>query len=340
MLSRAAHQEAGTYSTPNCSHAKRGTSWSVPLDPCLPFTSAHTPQFGIFEQHFATDLPFLHAPTFTKHLRKVDVTSLVDPFASLLYAFLALTTPFHSTFVEHPWCGSGRRSTPLEISERYADAARSRLRNSNAYQNPSLDTTHALLMIGLHEWRTRQGVQCFLTIGTAINCAEILWCHKQPDLYDDEDTWPSAQSTPAKSVKGEASLEDQYIIAETKRRTYWCCFILDSYVSSGENRRQKVRIDEINIQLPCSQKAFELGKNVRTMMLDEGETQQDFNTRHFPSGDRRLDPNHDLEFEDERDQEGLTWFIKALTVYRGVSDWVCNVTRRCAFHARASSASR
>ena len=299
-------------------------------------------QFGFFERHFATDLPFLHAQTFIKQLREVDVQALVDPFASLLYAFLALTTPFHSKFVNHSWHGAGRESTPLEIAGLYAEAARSRLRTSNAYSKPSIETTQALFMLGLHEWRTRQGAQCFLTIGTAISCAEFLRCNAQPDLYDDDEACPPAQRNSARSASSNMSSEDQFIQAEIKRRTYWCGFILDSYIStgSGERRRQRIRVDEINIQLPCSQKAFELGKSVRTMMLHQGEEQKDYNNRYFPSG-RPAHRDEELAWEGEKDQEGLTWFIKALTVYRGVFHWVCNVTRRYALsHERYWSRAR
>jgi hypothetical protein len=290
--------------------------------------SAYTLQFEIFQQHFATDLPFLHAGTFTKRLQDVDVQALVDPFASLFLAFLTLTTPFHETFTKHPWRGAGMKSVPLYISMEYAELARSRLRTSNAYSKPSIETTQALFMLGLHEWRARQGAQCFLTIGTAISCAEFLRCNEQVETYDeDEDAWPTAR--PMKREEPELSSEDQFTRAEIRRRTYWCGFILDSYVStgSGERRRQRIRMDEINIQLPCSEKAFELGEHVRTKMLGRGDVQQRFNDYHFQSGRRAYQDERPF-LEDERAQEGLTWFIKALTVYRGVFSWVCNVTRR------------
>jgi hypothetical protein len=288
----------------------------------------YTLQFEIFQKHFATDLPFLHAGTFRKRLQDVDVQALVDPFASLLLAFLALTTPFHETFIKQLWHGAGTKDGPPDISKEYAELARSRLRTSNAYSKPSIETTQALFMIGLHEWRTRQGAQCFLTIGTAISFAEFLRCNEQVEKYDeDEDPWPPAR--PMKTEEPELSLKDQFIRAEIKRRTYWCGFILDSYVStgSGERRRQRIRIDEINIQLPCSEKAFELGKNVRTTMLGHGDVQQRFNEHYFRSGRPAYQGEHSF-LEDETVQEGLTWFIKALTVYRGVFAWVCNVTRR------------
>jgi hypothetical protein len=289
-------------------------------------TAAQPSQFAIFEQHFATDLPFLHADRFRLQLRQVDVHLLVDPFASLLYAFLALTTPFHDAFVQHPWHGSARRSNPREISERYADAARARLITSNAYSKPHIDTTQALLMLGLHEWRSRQGVKCFLTIGNAINCAEMLGCHEQLDPDETQDM-PAPRSM-GKSPKIEVPSEEQLVDAEIKRRTYWCCFILDSYVSSGKRRRQKVRIEELKIQLPCDQRAFELGHDVRTMMLDETPAQFDHRRRCGSSSSGRTDHDSNIDWQSEKDQDALTWFIKALVVYRGLMDWIYNITRR------------
>jgi hypothetical protein len=269
-------------------------------------------------------LPFLHADGFREKLRQVDVQSLPDPFASLLYAFLALTTPFHELFVQHPWCGSARRTTALEMSERYADAARARLTTSHAYSKPHIDTTQALLMLGLHEWRSRQGLKCFLTIGNAINCAEMLGCHEHGS-EDGQDVPTNMYN--AKLPKVEPPSEEQLISAEIKRRTYWCCFILDSYVSSGKRRRQKVRIEDLKIQLPCDQRAFDLGHDVRTMRL--GETLKEFAARRsrFHTSNR-TDHDTRVDWQSERDQDALALFIKALVVYRGLMDWIFNVTRR------------
>ncbi|KAF2680021.1 hypothetical protein K458DRAFT_110179 [Lentithecium fluviatile CBS 122367] len=313
-------------------------SWDL-LNPDLFTRQTWSELFAIFEQHFATDIPFLHAQRFTEQLRKADVRSLMDPFASLLLAFLALTTPFHDTFVQHPWHGAARRSTPAGISEMYADAARARLVDSNAYSRPTIETTQALLMLGVHEWRSRQGQRCFLTIGSAINCAEFLGCHEQLDLEDEEDAWSSPPELRAITPKSEQPLEDQFIDAEIKRRTYWCCYILDSYVSSGERRRQKVRSDEIKIQLPCSQRAFDLGTNVKTMTLCEDADQFKLRQDRYSRQDK-ADNDMEIEWEGEKEQEALTWFIKALKVYRRVMHWVCNITRRKEKSAPWDSASK
>ncbi|KAG0160321.1 hypothetical protein PDIDSM_7848 [Penicillium digitatum] len=61
---------------------------------------------------------------------------------------------------------------------------------------------------------------------------------------------------------------DDVIAQETKRRTFWACFILDRCLSSGKYRPRMVRVKELGIQLP-SENAFAFGERVRTARLNE-----------------------------------------------------------------------
>lgn len=56
---------------------------------------------------------------------------------------------------------------------------------------------------------------------------------------------------------------------EIKRRTAYSCFILDRYQALGQNRPQIINIDDLNVQLPCSEEDFQFGINVKTGSLKD-----------------------------------------------------------------------
>ncbi|KAJ5929201.1 hypothetical protein N7454_007049 [Penicillium verhagenii] len=61
---------------------------------------------------------------------------------------------------------------------------------------------------------------------------------------------------------------DDIIAQETKRRTFWACFILDRCLSSGKYRPRMINVRDLGIQLP-SDNAFAFGERVRTARLNE-----------------------------------------------------------------------
>ncbi|KAF1956365.1 hypothetical protein CC80DRAFT_548662 [Byssothecium circinans] len=342
----AGHDADGSGELPRKKSKKQGAAHiapkgKIPSNEDLLDSKQITPQllvdlWDIFEQHFATDLCFLHKEKFPGQLSRFNSSQVTEPFASLLLAFLALTVPFHKTFVERYWSGV----TPSTISKRYADAARTRL-NSNSGQStgiPRIEKTQALLMLCLQEWRSCQGAQCFQTLATAVSCAILQNLHVQRDLN------PFARATIEPGLNEATSGKEWFIEAETKRRTFWSCYIMDSYVSSGNNRPWRIRFEDIKIQLPCSEKDYFFGRNVRTMKLREDRSgfqkrrdqyyalrssQHSVNgASHFWESSAVRSSDDDPRWEDEREQECLSWFIKALDVYRDVIWWTCNVTRR------------
>ena len=51
---------------------------------------------------------------------------------------------------------------------------------------------------------------------------------------------------------------------EIKRRTIYSAFILDKFLESGKDRRERIRTDQIKVQLPCSDEDFRFGSDVKT----------------------------------------------------------------------------
>ncbi len=58
---------------------------------------------------------------------------------------------------------------------------------------------------------------------------------------------------------GPKSDEQSLIQQEIKRRTVYSCFILDRYQASGRFRPQNINVDDLHVQLPCSEEDFQFG---------------------------------------------------------------------------------
>ena len=153
---------------------------------------------------------------------------------------------------------------------------------------------------------------------------QLLGCHYEKELDDKADKIkrPLAQPKPDPST---TVVEESFIVDEIKRRTFWSCYIIDRYISSGDYKPRRINIKEALVQLPCSQDAFLHGiYKTKTRMLRE--TNEHF--RHRREHYKQAHPEEDVEWEDEDKQEPLVWYIKALDLYEDVMKWACTVTRR------------
>ncbi|KAJ5102702.1 hypothetical protein N7532_003231 [Penicillium argentinense] len=260
--------------------------------------------FDLFQSHFATLLPFLHPATFLGQIRQLStpapppVAALdgpdsmrtaspkTDPSSSLIpLGVLALTARFHPTLVAyHSPASPGHASNPLTASEYYATALRSRLAGLDGVSlaMPDLARVQALLMLALHEWGICRGKSAWVYVGMAIRLAQAMGLP-----FELENEFPPRDlSRSSPGLKAEADhfgirrrsepkeqTSDDIIAQETKRRTFWACFILDRCLSSGKYRPRMIRIKELGIQLP-SDNAFAFGERVRTARLNESTTRR------------------------------------------------------------------
>ena len=133
-------------------------------------------------------------------------------------------------------------------------------------------------MLGLHEWGMCRGARAWLTIGNATRSAQALGLQFEMDLDDEplsralaldsevEHMGPDARRSSASAAKDE---EDAFVQQEIRRRTFWSCYIMDRYLSSGKYRPQMLHAKELRIQLPASERSFLFAEKVRTLMLGE-----------------------------------------------------------------------
>jgi len=348
------------------------------LDPRLLTPTVWQELFEIFQVHFSADLPFLHPPTFLKPLRQATMqppssisasteagAAACRPPASpeFLLAFLALTARFHSKLVaHHSPPTSTRPSNPLIASEYYAAAANERLATSwTDNRVHDIERTQATLMIGLHEWGMCRGAKAWLTVGMAIRSAQAMGLQYERDLDDEPMSRAHALGGEAEaermgfgsglkgSVSSTGSEEEVFIQQEIRRRTFWSCYIMDRYLSSGKYRPQMLHANELRIQLPASERSFLFAEKVRTLMLGEeehavagrAEVQSHrqasvmLGTAITPDRRTTVPPREQQEDDEEKGRlevgsdEGLvSRYIKILEIYGRVVQWSCAGGRR------------
>lgn len=330
--------------------------------------------FDIFQTHYSADLPFLHPPTFLKPLRaapsQVTSTTPISASASpqppasqeFLLAFLALTARFHSKLVaHHSPPTSARASNPLIASEYYAAAAAERLSGFwTDNQLHDIERTQAMLMLGLHEWGMCRGAKAWLTIGQAIRCAQAMGLQYELDLDDEPLSRSLALNPELDRIGGgsrhnsSANLKEEgnaFIQQEIRRRTFWSCYIMDRYLSSGKYRPQMLHARELRIQLPASERSFLFAEKVRTLMLGEDENVVGGRTEvqshrqasvmlgatatpepkmaPSPKSVAMPDADDDRAQLENGEHEGLvSRYIKILEIYGKVVKWSCLGGRR------------
>lgn len=256
--------------------------------------------FDLFQSHYAFILPFLHPASFLGQIRQLsgatssnNVTNSennrdapqsppaprTEPNPLIPLGVLALTARFHPHLVAyHSPSSPGNPSNPLVASEFYAAALRSRLAGVDgaSLAIPDLTRVQALLMLALHEWGMCRGKSAWLYVGMAIRLSQAMGLP-----FELENELFSREGPRSPALKAEAELfgvrrgpepkeqtSDDVIALETKRRTFWACFILDRCLSSGKYRPRMIRVKELGIQLP-SDNAFAFGERVRTSRLNE-----------------------------------------------------------------------
>ncbi|KAH1332985.1 hypothetical protein KXW19_003810 [Aspergillus fumigatus] len=256
--------------------------------------------FDLFQSHYAFILPFLHPASFLGQIRQLSgATSSstvpnsennrdtgqsppapkTEPNPLIPLGVLALTARFHPHLVAyHSPSSPGNPSNPLVASEFYAAALRSRLAGVDGASMaiPDLTRVQALLMLALHEWGMCRGKSAWLYVGMAIRLSQAMGL---PFELENEVSSRDDPRSPAFKTETELfgvrrgpepkeQTSDDVIAQETKRRTFWACFILDRCLSSGKYRPRMIRVKELGIQLP-SDNAFAFGERVRTARLNE-----------------------------------------------------------------------
>lgn len=242
--------------------------------------------FDIYRLHFATELPFLHMPTIKENMVPKFKASHqgTSPDTNLvLLGVLTLTARFHPDLVKYATHtassqAGASRNRPIQpkpdasaASEFFAEALRKALGPlGTTMTTASVERVQAFLMLGLYEWSQVQpktgGLGAWMYVGVAIRMAQAL----RLGLGDQVDSRsrPRTNMSRVGSPVVTPSQPELTIGKEIKRRTMFSCLILDRLLACGKERVSTIRSEDLQIQLPCNEWAFDLSKEVKTGFLN------------------------------------------------------------------------
>jgi hypothetical protein len=278
--------------------------------------------------------------------------------SEFLLAFLALTARFHPKLVAHhsPHV-QGRPSNAMLASEYYAEAANERFIPYQLGQSKeNVEIVQAYLMLALHEWGMSRGWHAWRLVGQAVRTAQGLGLQFDADLDDSKTSRSIPIDNDVDAPEVDATLKtnelggrgamasddgDLFLQQEIRRRTFWSCFILDRYTSSGKYRPHNLDPRMFRVQLPASERKFVFVDRVHTLML--GEDEQQAKQRQIESANRvkeekkdspprgwtRLDARENKIRLEAGENEGIiSRHVRALDLYGKVLHWACAGGRR------------
>jgi hypothetical protein len=225
------------------------------------------------------ELPFLHEVSLQNHaILAASPSQPTALSAEVLLAFNALTA---SILVSE---SDSHAVTPDE----YVDAAFRQI--DFASSAPSLETIQVLLMVGYYQWIIQHNDCGIGSIKLAIERARVLGYHRdQNEIVDHKND--------------RNGFSDGFTASETRRRTFWACFIMDSYICWMAYRPRSLWTHEFQLQLPCTERAFLYGRTVKTRLIQEDdETYQ-----------KRIGDTHESNFEVE--EGAVSLFIRLVYLY-------------------------
>jgi hypothetical protein len=280
------------------------------------------------------EFPFLHKRTFLGPLQKLPPVSSSDNGPgpqthrehdpALLCAFLACTACFHPELIaQHPHA--------WETSKFYAKAAenwldwRCRKRNEAAMQQ-----IQAFLMLGYHEWNACEERGGYMLIQQGVGFAKM-----EGYMHDDVPVPVVDRTEEDRPQEDAISRRDRFIQQESRRRTFWSCFIMDRYLSVGKRRPRMIQLDDIRnaIQIPCSEKSFIAGRAVKTRYF--GESDREYAKRRQESDEKALQgddqpKSEKIEWEVREDDGMLGRYMFTLDLFIDVNKWANKGGRRYA----------
>ncbi|KAG0209542.1 hypothetical protein BGX28_010240 [Mortierella sp. GBA30] len=197
-------------------------------------------------------LPIIHPGTFMKQYKEGKVSP------NLLNAMCAAVARFSS----HP----DVVTTPAFLAgEPFATNLRGMLVDS--IDIPTVSNVQALLFLSMYEYGAARGPRAWMFGGMAVRQAQELGLNRE-------------DSSPVFYLKGD------WVMRETRRRTFWACFIMDVLASSSSGRPRMMDERDCEVLLPSEDHDWYDERPVVTEMLEE-EQDSSSGTEHEPSAPRK-----------------------------------------------------
>ncbi|KAG0371164.1 hypothetical protein BGZ54_009523 [Gamsiella multidivaricata] len=255
--------------------------------------------------------PIVHPGSFMKQYREGKVSP------NLLNGICAGVARFsnHPDVVTTP---------PFLAGEPFATNVRASIVDS--VDIPTVSNVQALLFLSMYEYGAARGPRAWMFGGMAIRMAQELGLNRE-------------DSSPVFYLKGD------WVLRETRRRTFWACFIMDVLSSSSSGRPRMIDERDCEVLLPSEDNAWHEARPVVTEMLDDDQgpetSTESFKEQRQSSQDRQPDdqgtdangmatPPSESSAEAEQDKprpkghslSSFAYLIRILAVLGKVSQYV------------------
>ncbi|CAG8454430.1 1994_t:CDS:2 [Dentiscutata erythropus] len=194
-----------------------------------------------FFRHIDGQLSMFHEHTFMRQLRQNKVSPL------LILAMCAVS----SRYSEHP---NIKRDPPYLSGEPYAHQASKHV--LEALDSPCIEAVQAFILLGLYSYGSSHGARTYMYIGMAVRMAHSLGLHKLDDI--------TPNSPPDQKVS-----EEVFIAKETKRRTFWSCFMFDRFSACALGRPLLMQEEDCDVRLPCIESVWALESPYSSPVINE-----------------------------------------------------------------------
>ncbi|KAK6197846.1 uncharacterized protein RJT21DRAFT_141690 [Scheffersomyces amazonensis] len=112
------------------------------------------------------------------------------------------------------------------------------------FDSPTIQRVQALTILSSHEWGEGCASRSFLYVGIAARMVLLLGLGNESGLFIKEEEDKNLD---------EAS---KFICIEGKRRTMWAVYMMDRCNSSGRDRHSCIKLNDIKLKLPSTEKDF------------------------------------------------------------------------------------
>ncbi|KAF8978568.1 hypothetical protein BGZ46_006331 [Entomortierella lignicola] len=203
-------------------------------------------------------IPIIHPGTFMKQYKEGKVSP------NLLNAMCAAV----ARFSDHP----DVVTTPAFLAgEPFATNVRGMLVDS--IDIPTVSNVQALVFLSMYEYGAARGPRAWMFGGMAVRQAQELGLNRE-------------DSSPVFHLKGD------WVMRETRRRTFWACFMLDVLASSSSGRPRMMDERDCEVLLPSEDEDWCDERPVVTEMLYDGEdsssgTEQEHTTASMNASEQK-----------------------------------------------------
>lgn len=137
----------------------------------------------------------------------------------------------------------------------------------------SVEVAMAVVLLHEHDLRVGNYASAFMLTGLAVRMAQALQINVEE--AGEEESPPTVDGLPCAGLPQGLSA----VSREARRRLMWSIYIMDSWVGSGVDELTFVDEADLNIQLPCSDRAFE-SQEYSTVEMTHPGTQLSYMSPH------------------------------------------------------------